>query len=119
MKGYKAFKKGLVCRGKKYTENTVFEEPEAIPCERGMHFCENPIDILDYYELVDENGEIAEFAEVEALDEPVTDNNKKYCSTKLKIHNKLSLFHFIHACINFLFDRKDDIISKLFLKFLK
>lgn len=26
MKGHKAFKKGLVCRGKRYAENTVFEE---------------------------------------------------------------------------------------------
>lgn len=25
MKGYKAFEKGLVCRGKQYSENTVFE----------------------------------------------------------------------------------------------
>lgn len=26
MKGYKAFNKGLVCRGKQYAENTIFEE---------------------------------------------------------------------------------------------
>ena len=26
MKGYKAFDKGLICRGKQYAENTVFEE---------------------------------------------------------------------------------------------
>ena len=24
MRGYKAFEKGLICRGKQYTENTVF-----------------------------------------------------------------------------------------------
>ena len=29
MKGYKAFKKGLICRDKQYAENTVFEEDEA------------------------------------------------------------------------------------------
>jgi hypothetical protein len=28
MKGYKGFEKGLVCRGKQYAENTVFEEKE-------------------------------------------------------------------------------------------
>ena len=111
MKGYKAFKKGLVCRGKKYTENTIFEEPEAILCEHGMHFCKNPIEVLNYYDLVDENGEIAEFAEVEALDEPVTDGGIKYCSTKLKIHEKLSFPQFIHACVNFLLERKNNITS--------
>lgn len=29
MKGYKAFDKGLVCRGKQYAENTVFEEADS------------------------------------------------------------------------------------------
>ena len=56
MKGYKGFKKGLVCRGKQYAENTVFEEESAIPCECGMHFCENPFDVLDYYDLVNDDG---------------------------------------------------------------
>ena len=28
-KGYKAFSKGLMCRGKQYAENTVFEEDDA------------------------------------------------------------------------------------------
>ena len=48
MKGYKGFHKGMICRGKQYTENTVFEESEANICENGMHFCENPFDVLDY-----------------------------------------------------------------------
>lgn len=34
MKGYKAFEKGLICRGKQYAENTVFEEDEARVCEK-------------------------------------------------------------------------------------
>ena len=33
MKGYKAFKKGMICQGKQYAENTVFEEDEAVICE--------------------------------------------------------------------------------------
>ena len=44
MKGYKAFKKGLVCRGKRYAEYTVFEEEDAEICRSGMHFCKNPLD---------------------------------------------------------------------------
>ncbi|MEE1049110.1 MAG: hypothetical protein U0M60_17025, partial [Clostridia bacterium] len=73
MKGYKAFSKGLVCRGKQYAENTVFEESEAKICRSGMHFCKNPLDVLEYYPLVDDNGNISDFAEVEALDEALTD----------------------------------------------
>ena len=40
MKGYKGFEKGLVCQGKQYKENTVFEEDKAEICKSGMHFCE-------------------------------------------------------------------------------
>ena len=58
MRGYKAFKKGLICKDKQYAENTVFEEKEAVICNCGMHFCKNPLDVLEYYPLVDENGEL-------------------------------------------------------------
>lgn len=68
MKGFKGFDKGLVCRGKQYKENTVFEEEAAEICKSGMHFCENPFDVLDYYDLVNTDGSFNEFAEVEALD---------------------------------------------------
>lgn len=89
MKGYKGFSKGLVCRGKQYAENTVFEEPTASLCNSGMHFCENPLDVLDFYPLIDNNGEMNDFAEVEALDDAKGDG-KKFVSTKLKIGAKLS-----------------------------
>ena len=66
-----------------------------------MHFCKRPLDVLDYYPLVDEDGNITEFAEVEALDKPVTDDNKKYCSRKLKIGAKISFAKLVQAEINF------------------
>ena len=101
MKGYKAFGKGMVCRGKQYEENKIFEEDEAKVCQKGMHFCKRPLDVLDYYPLVDEDGNMAEFAEVEALDKPVTDDNKKYCSKKLKIGAKISFAKLVQEEINF------------------
>ena len=97
MKGYKAFEKGLICKGKQYAENTVFEEEKAEICKCGMHFCKNPLDVLDYYPLVDNNGDLTEFAEVEALDEAFTNDKKKYCTKKLKIGAKLDLRGFIKA----------------------
>ena len=101
MKGFKAFGKGMICRGKQYKENTVFEEGKAVICLSGMHFCENPLDVLDYYPLVDSNGNMVEVAEVEALDECHTDDSKKYCTKKLKIGLKLSLSEFVKAAIDF------------------
>ena len=114
MKGYKAFEKGLVCRGKQYAENTVFEESEAKICKSGMHFCKNPLAVLDYYPLIDVNGNMNEFAEVEALDECFTDDNEKYCTKKLKIGAKISFAQLVQASVNFekLIDTKIKSTSK-------
>ena len=108
MKGYKAFRKGMICDPngsvKQYAENTVFEEPEASLCHCGMHFCENPLDVLDFFPLIDDNGDLFEVAEVEALDTPVGDG-KKFCTKKLRIGAKLTLPLFIRASIDFLFEK--------------
>ena len=105
MKGFKGFAHGLVCRGKQYAENTVFEEPDAEICKSGMHFCENPFDVLDYYDLVNEDGSFNDFAEVEALDEAKTDDHKKYCTTKLRVGAKLSFSGFVNACVDFMLEK--------------
>lgn len=102
MKGYKAFEKGMICKGKQYAENTVFEEDTAEICQSGMHFCVNPLDILNYYPLVDDNGNLSDFVEVEALDEPITDDGEKYCTKKLKVGAKLSLAGFIKSSFEFI-----------------
>ena len=105
MKGYKGFEKGLICKGKQYAENTVFEEEKAVICEKGMHFCENPFDVLDHYDLVNGDGSFNDFAEVEALADVKTNDNKKYCTTKLKVGAKLSFSAFIKACVGFVIEK--------------
>ena len=101
MKGYKAFNKGMKSKfDKQYAENTVFEEDVAEVRHCGMHFCKNPLDTLDHYPLVNDKGEITEFAEVEALDEVKTDDYKLYCTKKLKIGAKISLAGFIKASLD-------------------
>ena len=102
MKGYKAFEKGLICQGKKYAENTIFEEEKAEICESGMHFCANPLDCLDYYPLIDDAGNLIEFAEVEALDEVVTNDNKKFVTRKLKIGAKIKIENLLDVAAKFM-----------------
>ena len=104
MKGYKGFSPGMVCRGKQYQENTEFTEPEAKICESGMHFCPNPFDVWNFYPPADENGNLNEFAEVEAMDDPQTDDNIKYCSNRLRIGAKLDLPGFIRAGVDFILE---------------
>ena len=101
MKGYKGFSKGLICRGKKYEENTVFEEENAEICRSGMHFCENPFDVLTYYPFVSDNSELNEFAEVESLAEVETDDGKKFCTKKLKVGKKLDIVGLCSAFVDF------------------
>lgn len=101
VKGYKAFKKGMICKDKVYKENATYEETGNEICKPGvMRFCENPFDVLNYYPLVDDNGDIAEFAEVEAQGNVYKENDKS-ATNKLHIGAKLSFKGFIKACIDF------------------
>ena len=104
IKGYKAFNPGLVCNGKQYAENTTFEEPKADLCKCGMHFCQDPMDVLEYYPLINDNGEFTEFAEVVADGDTKTNGNKS-CTTKLHIGAKLNFGGFVKACVDFLVEK--------------
>ena len=105
MKGFKGFEKDFSCRGKQYEENTTYEENGVGCCHKGvMHFCEDPWAVLDYYPLVNENGDISEFAEVEALGQ-VWDDCDKRATNKLHIGAKLGLKGFLKACIDFTLEK--------------
>ena len=43
MNGYKGFEKGMICRGKQYSENTIFEEESAKICEKRYAFLQKRI----------------------------------------------------------------------------
>ena len=102
-KGFKAFTPGLVCKGKQYAENTDFEEAGGDICGKGMmHYCVNPFDCLDYYPLIGANGEPSDFAAVEALEPPVTDDGRKFATKKLHIGLRLGLPGFVKACVDFM-----------------
>ena len=104
--GYKAYAPGLVCRGYQYAENEIFKKNGHGVCVPGVtHYCTNPFDVLDYYPLVNENGEFSEFTPVEAIDEPVTDDGKKFGASTIKIGAKLGLDGFIKACVDFLYEK--------------
>ena len=113
VKGWKAFDLGLVCRGKQYAENTVFEEDSATICESGMHYCENPFDIMMYHDLVDGDGEIMDVAQVEDLDpeggDKKTDGNaSKSCTKELKIGGKVAFGDWLKAAVGFEYKKTED-----------
>jgi hypothetical protein len=102
MKGFKGFDKNLKCHGKRYEIGQTFEETEASLCNKGLHFCEYPLDCFGYYPPAE-----SRFAEIEAED--VSDEKKegdsKRVAKKITIKGELSLKGFIEAAIKFTFDR--------------
>lgn len=103
MKGYKGFYPGLICEPdfehkKQYAENTVYEEDKAECCRSGMHFCKYPLDVFRYYPPATDKG-VSEYAEIEALDKPVTNDGEKYCSKKLKIGAKIGIPALVQASV--------------------
>ena len=115
MKGYKAYNKGLICKNKQYKIGEVFEEDRAEVCLCGMHYCENPLDCLDHYPLIDNEGNFVEMTEVEDLDSEnrKTKNDRKFCTKKLKINAKVSLGEMIKAGFEFLFEKSKEGTGKI------
>ena len=105
MKGFKGFEKDFSCRGKQYEENTIYEEHGVGYCHKGvMHFCEDPWEVLNHYDLVDDNGNFSEFAEVEALGQVWNDGEKR-ATNKIHIGAKLGLKGFLKSCIDFTLEK--------------
>ena len=96
---YKAFGPDWKCRDFQYQvggEYTTDAEPKA--CESGFHACENPLDVLSYYDLT-----ASKFAEVELsgkIDRHADDS--KIASASIKIKAELSLSAFIGAAVGWL-----------------
>ena len=105
-KGYKAYNPGLICRGHKYEEDTVYKKNgHGICCSGVTHYCVNPFDTLDHYPLIQPDGQFSEFTTVEAIDEPVTNDGRKFATSTIKIGFKIGFKGFIQACIDFLYEK--------------
>lgn len=103
--GYKAYEPGLVCRGYQYEEGKTYKKNGHGVCVGGVtHYCVNPFDVLDHYPLVREDGKFSEFTTVEAIDEPVTDDGRKFATSTIKIGVKLGFAGFVKACIDFVYE---------------
>jgi hypothetical protein len=99
VKAYKAFNKEMKCRdfqfevGKTYTH-----EGKVKACESGFHSCENPLDVLNYYNLCD-----SRFAIVEASGEIAKHgDDSKIASASITIEAELHLPQFIAAAVDWI-----------------
>ena len=102
MKAYKGFDKDLKCRGFRYEIGKEYEEPEAIVCNRGFHACEEPIDVLKYYEP----GKGSRYCEVEQDGQlSRSDEDSKIASTKLKVVGEIGIPGIVKAQIEYVKSR--------------
>ena len=94
---YKGFTKELKCRDFQYEIGKAYEHVGRVKaCDSGFHACENPLDVLDYYDLCD-----SRFAIVE-LDGELSrhGDDSKIASAKIHIKAELSLPQFIGYAID-------------------
>ena len=109
MKGYKGFDKDLKCRGMQYEVGKTYEEDEAKLCEKGLHFCEAPLDVLNYYPVVDNDGNINRFCEVEAVkvSDEKSDDSKRVAK-KLTVGAEMNIFDLAKAHIEYVKSTVDE-----------
>jgi hypothetical protein len=96
---YKGFNVDFTCRDFQYEFGKEYEIYEKIKvCEKGFHACENPLDVLYYYDMLK-----SRFAEVEQSGEiDKSEDSTKVCSSKIKIKNELPLVNIAKLGIDWL-----------------
>ena len=92
IKGVKGFNKNLTCQGFQYKEGEIHKmNGDPIKCEKGFHFCTEPLDILAYYDPAN-----SEFHYVEGYGKSSTDeSDSKIAVSKIKIGAKISIAEFV------------------------
>ena len=102
IKGYKGFGKDLKCRGYQYEVGKGYEHDGKVSCcNSGFHFCENPMDVLYYYNPAD-----SRYCEVEGSGTIDKDtNDTKVAVSKLHISAEIGLKGLIEAGVKFILDK--------------
>lgn len=98
---YKGFDKNMKCRGFQYEVGKEYEiDGEIKCCNRGFHACKSPMEVWDYYDMLD-----SRYAEVEQSDKiDAGENSTKVCSSRIKIKAELKLADIINIGVEWLKD---------------
>ena len=101
VKGFKGFDKNLKCRNYQFKIGKTFtHEGEVKACSSGFHFCENPLDVLYYY-----NAGSSRFCEVEGCGEVSKDGeDSKVAVSELHIKAEIILGDLVKTGIKFVLD---------------
>ncbi len=98
---YKGFDKDMKCRGFQYEVGKEYEmDGEVKCCNQGFHACKSPLEVWDYYDMLD-----SRYAEVEQSGKiDAGENSTKVCSSRIKIKAELKLADIINIGVEWLKD---------------
>ena len=98
---YKGFDKNMQCRGFQYEVGEEYEMDGGIKCcNRGFHACKSPLEVWDYYDML--NSRFAEVEQSGKIDEE--EKSTKVCSSRIKIKAELKLADIINIGVEWLKD---------------
>ena len=96
---YKGFDKNMKCRGFQYEVGKEYEmDGEIECCNRGFHACKSPMEVWDYYDML--NSRYAEVEQSGQMEEE--ENSTKVCSSHIKIKAELKLADIINIGVEWL-----------------
>ena len=91
----------MQCRGFQYEVGKEYEmDGEIKCCNRGFHACKSPLEVWDYYDIL--NSRYAEVEQSGKIEEE--ENTTKVCSSRIKIKAELKLADIINIGVEWLKD---------------
>ena len=97
---FKGFDADLRCRGFQYEVGQTYRHDGRVEaCGRGFHACENPLDVWSYYPIVDNDGRLARYAEVE-LGGAMDRREDKIAAGEITIKAELNLPDFVRRAVD-------------------
>ena len=101
IKSYKGFDSSLSCRGFQYEVGKEYEmDGEIKCCNQGFHACESPMEVWDYYDML--NSRYAEVEQSGKIEKE--EDSTKVCSSHIKIKAELKLADIINIGVEWLKD---------------
>ena len=101
IKSYKGFDKDMKCRNFQYEVGKEYNmDGEIKCCNRGFHACKSPLEVWDYYDML--NSRFAEVEQSGKIDEE--EKSTKVCSSHIKIKAELKLADIINIGVEWLKD---------------
>ena len=104
IKGYKGFNKYLKGHGFQYEVGKEYHAKKAVSFEKGFHFCEYPLAVLEHYPPSDRLG-INRFCKVEGSGDFDLSESDVVCCTDIKIEEEIGIEGLIEGSLGFIAEK--------------